>query len=85
MRFSQRGCRRTAALLVQYERSGNLWSLRRAMATVPAWYARRWLRALRGRAERDVLLAEEIRSFVSGLLFYLRTPRPYHASLDQEP
>ena len=40
---------------------------------------------LRGRAERDVLLAEETRGFVSGLLFYLRTPRPYHASLDQEP
>jgi len=31
------------------------------------------------------LLAEETRGFVSGLLFYLRTPRPYHASLDQEP
>ena len=74
-----------AALLVQYERSGNLGSLRRAMATVPAWYARRWLRTLRGRAERDVLLAEETRGFVSGLLFYLRTPRPYHATLDQEP
>ena len=74
-----------AALLVQYERSGNLGSLRRAMATVPAWYARRWLRTLRGRAERDVLLVEETRGFVSGLLFYLRTPRPYHASLDQEP
>jgi GT2 family glycosyltransferase len=66
-----------AALLVQYERSGNLGNLRRALATLPAWYAQRWLRrALRGRAENDLLLAEETRGFISGLLFYTRAPRP---------
>ena len=66
-----------AALLVQYERSGNLGNLRRALATLPAWYTRRWLRrTLRGRAQSDLLLAEETRGFVSGLLFYTRAPRP---------
>jgi GT2 family glycosyltransferase len=66
-----------AALLVQYERSGNLGNLRRALATLPVWYARRWLRrTLRGRAQSDLLLAEETRGFVSGLLFYIRAPRP---------
>lgn len=66
-----------AALLVQYERSGNPGNLRRALATLPAWYARRGLRCLiRGRSEQDLLLWHEIRGYVSGLLFYWRTPRP---------
>ena len=66
-----------AALLVQYERTGNRGNLRRALATMPAWYARRCLgRALRGRSERDLLLPHEVRGFASGLLFYLRAPRP---------
>lgn len=66
-----------AALMVQYERSGNLGNLRRALMTLPAWYARRCVsRLLRGASERDLMLREEIRGFVSGLLFYLRTPHP---------
>ena len=66
-----------AALLVQYERSGNVGNLRRALRTMPGWYARRWLRwTLRGRVQSDLLLAEETRGFVSGLLFYIRAPRP---------
>jgi GT2 family glycosyltransferase len=74
-----------AALLVQYERSGNLGNLRRALATMPAQYARRWLRrSLRGRAESDLLLAEESRGFVAGLLFYARAPRPGHTPFGEE-
>jgi glycosyltransferase involved in cell wall biosynthesis len=75
-----------AALLVQYERSGNLGNLRRALTTLPAWYARRWLRrALRGRDESDLLLAEESRGFISGLLFYARAPRPRPTSFGEGP
>ena len=67
-----------AALMVQYERSGNLGNLRRALMTLPAWYARRYIRRLlRGASERDLMLAEETRGFFSGLLFYFRTPRPH--------
>lgn len=66
-----------AALMVQYERSGNPGNLRRALFTLPAWYARRCIRrALRGRAESDLLLMDEMRGFVSGLVFYWRSPRP---------
>lgn len=65
-----------AALMVQYERSGNLGNLRRAFATLPALYARRWLRRLfHGRDESDLLLAEETCGFISGLLFYARARR----------
>ena len=74
-----------AALLVQYERSGNPGSLRRALATLPAQYAQRWLRRLlRGRAQSDLLLTEETRGFISGLLFYTRAPRPRHAPFDED-
>jgi hypothetical protein len=63
--------------MVQYERSGNWGNLRRALFTLPGWYARRFVsRTLRGRAESDLLLTEEFRGFVSGLVFYWRTPRP---------
>ena len=66
-----------AALLVQYERSGHRGNLRRALATMPAWYVRRCAgRLLRGPSERDRLLRDEIGGYVAGLLFYLRTPRP---------
>jgi GT2 family glycosyltransferase len=66
-----------AALMVQHERTGNRGNLRRALVTLPAWYARRCLRrALRGPAERDRLLLHEVGGFASGLLFYLRARRP---------
>jgi glycosyltransferase involved in cell wall biosynthesis len=75
-----------AALLVQYERSGNLGNLRRALAIMPTWYARRWLRrVLRGRAESDLLLAAESRGFLSGLLFYMRAPRPRPTPFGESP
>jgi glycosyltransferase involved in cell wall biosynthesis len=67
----------SAALLVQYERTGHFGNLRRAFVSTPLWYARRLARGLlRGRSDGDLLLGCEIRGFISGLLFYLRTPRP---------
>lgn len=67
-----------AALLVQYERSGHRGNLRRALATMPAWYVRRCAgRLLRGPNERDRLLRDEIGGYLAGLLFYVRTPRPH--------
>jgi hypothetical protein len=66
-----------AALLVQFERSGHWGNLRRAFVSMPVWYARRFVRGLvKGRSARDRLLSREIRGYVSGLLFYLRAPRP---------
>ncbi|MGI4808004.1 MAG: glycosyltransferase family 2 protein [Janthinobacterium lividum] len=66
-----------AALMVQYERTGNYGNLRRAFVTLPHLYARRVARGLlRGWSDRDLMIADEIRGFLSGLLFYLRTPRP---------
>lgn len=67
-----------AALLVQFERSGNVGNLRRALISMPVWYARRALRcALKGASEPDrFLLAREIAGYFSGIAFYLRQPRP---------
>lgn len=65
-----------AALLVQYERTGNLGNLRRVLLTTPSWYARRALRAaVGGRRARDRFLWDEIAGYASGVWFYLRTPR----------
>jgi glycosyltransferase involved in cell wall biosynthesis len=66
----------SAALMVQYERSGNLGNLRRAFLDRPQWYAERVARRLwRGASDRDRFLLDEISGFVSGLLFYARQPR----------
>ncbi|MBS0547253.1 MAG: glycosyltransferase [Proteobacteria bacterium] len=66
-----------AALLIQYERSGNRGNLRRALAHMPLLYARRLAGHLRHRGARhDRFLWQEIGGYVSGLLYYLRAPRP---------
>ena len=66
-----------AALLVQFERTGNFGNLRRALVSMPSWYAQRVLRGtLKGFVERDRFLWSEIAGFASGILFYLRQPRP---------
>lgn len=66
-----------AALLVQFERSGNFGNLRRAFLDMPIWYARRSLRrALKGPLERDRFLGSEMAGFFSGILYYFRQPRP---------
>jgi glycosyltransferase involved in cell wall biosynthesis len=66
-----------AALMVQFERSGNWGNLRRALVSMPWWYAKRLVRGgLKGRTANDRFLGREIRGYLSGLRFYARAPRP---------
>lgn len=65
-----------AALMVQFERTGDWGNLRRAFVSMPAYYARQALRALRPSGARPQLLGEQVRGAVSGLLYYLRSPKP---------
>lgn len=66
----------SAALLVQFERSGNLGNLRRALWSLPGWYARRLARVMvRGRSEHDRFLRQEIAGYASGLRYYWFCPR----------
>jgi glycosyltransferase involved in cell wall biosynthesis len=66
----------SAALLVQFERSGNIGNLRRAFVSMPYWYARRGLRrVVKGPCERDRLLGREVAGFLSGLNYYFRHRR----------
>jgi glycosyltransferase involved in cell wall biosynthesis len=63
----------TAALLVQFERSGHFGNLRRAFLGMPSWYARRLLRRVfKGPLERDRFLGREFTGFLSGLSYYFR-------------
>jgi GT2 family glycosyltransferase len=62
----------SAALLVQHERTGRWSNLRRAAFGIPAWYLRR---AIRPMQPRDRFLKEEAAGLISGIGFYLRTPR----------
>ena len=72
--FYMRG--HAAALLVQFEQSRHWGNLRRAFLTLPALYLWRAIRRLSGRRyEKDRFLKAEIHGFLSGLLFYCRTPR----------
>ncbi len=66
----------SAALLVQYERSGRAGNLRRLFVSFPQLYARRMIKriALRGDAS-DLLMWEEITGLLSGIWFYIRRPR----------
>src|SRR6185369_1933144 len=62
-----------AALLVQYERSGQPADRRRAYWDLPVAYLKRVWRAARGaRRDEDRYLREEIRGWCSGLWFYHR-------------
>jgi glycosyltransferase involved in cell wall biosynthesis len=66
-----------AALLVQYERTGEFGNLRRLLLTMPSYYARAFLRRLvKGRDVSNCLLWEEITGCLAGLLYYLRAKRP---------
>jgi GT2 family glycosyltransferase len=66
-----------AALLVQYERSGNIGNLRRALVSMPWWYTVRLARRLvRRGSERDRFIFREMAGYLSGLAYYMRQPRP---------
>lgn len=63
----------TAALMVQYERTGIAANRARALRWMPAWYARRLARILLGgRRIEDRFLAREMAGYVAGLHFYHR-------------
>ena len=65
-----------AALLVQYEQSGRLGNLRRLFVSFPAYYFRRMVKQLLfGREASNFLMQDEIAGVLSGIWFYLRTPR----------
>ncbi|MGC6401657.1 glycosyltransferase family 2 protein [Sphingomonas sp. FW199] len=67
----------SAALLVQYERTGRRGNLWRLMVVMPRWYLRRAARTLIGRRRReDRFLWREISGYLSGIAFYLSQPRP---------
>lgn len=66
----------TAALLVQFERTGNWGNIRRLVLTLPHEYARRSVRYLMGQGgARDATLAQEIAGCIAGVWYYFRTPR----------
>lgn len=76
----------SAALLVQYERSGHRGNLLRALFWTPYYYARRIVRGLlKGPREQDLFLKQEVRGYISGLLFYLRAPRPSRSVAPARP
>lgn len=66
----------SAALLVQYERSGRKGNLRRLFISFPAFYARRVIKQmLKGGDPSALLMRDEMAGLLSGIWFYLRTPR----------
>jgi glycosyltransferase involved in cell wall biosynthesis len=66
-----------AALMVQYERTGDLGNLRRAFLTMPYGYMRRAAgRLLKGRNNGNRLLGHQVSGAIAGLAYYLRAPRP---------
>lgn len=61
-----------AALLVQYERSGELGNLRRLLLILPRVYARKLSRRLAGVHDSSTcLVGEEIRGVLEGVAYYL--------------
>lgn len=68
----------SAALLVQHERTGIRANLSRAFWFLPRWYLLRiGYVLLGGRESRDAFfLKQEIMGYFSGILFYVREPRP---------
>ncbi|MGY1827724.1 MULTISPECIES: glycosyltransferase family 2 protein [unclassified Blastococcus] len=64
------------ALLVQYERTGDLGNLRRAFLSLPSYYLRRSVRRVtRGREPGDRVFGREVSGALAGVVFYLRNRR----------
>jgi GT2 family glycosyltransferase len=64
-----------AALLVQFERHRDWGSLRRVLLDLPKYYLRRAGRRIVRPVEQSDLLADEIKGALSGIAYYIRTPR----------
>ena len=72
--FYMRG--HAAALLVQFEQTGQWRNLRRAIVKIPLRYCRRIGRSFFGASrDEDRFLWTEVRGYFAGLLYYLRQPR----------
>ena len=66
-----------AALMVQFEGTGNWGNLRRVFLSMPWWYAQRIARGLvRGWSDRDRFIGREIAGFASGLRFLPQAAAP---------
>jgi hypothetical protein len=60
------------ALLIQFEKTGDVGNLRRAFVTLPKYYGLRAVARLRGRrVPGDQLLGTEVVGAVSGVFYYL--------------
>jgi GT2 family glycosyltransferase len=69
-----------AALLVQYERTGNWGNMHRLFRIMPSYYRRRLVNRLRsGVRDDNRFLYQEIGGFASGVLYYLRHRRTSHS------
>jgi glycosyltransferase involved in cell wall biosynthesis len=65
-----------AALLVQYERTGERGNLRRISRSLPTWYFRQGLRRLAGRRTASTCLwLDEVRGCIEGIFYYGTAPR----------
>jgi GT2 family glycosyltransferase len=66
-----------AALLVQYERTGEIGNLRRLFGALPAYYLRALNSRLRGSSSAsNFLLGEEVRGALEGIAYYFSSRRP---------
>ncbi len=72
-----------AALLVQYERTGERGNLRRLTRRLPKYYAMQLLSRAWRRTPANSLVFDEVRGYVDGLLFYRRAERP--ADVERQP
>ncbi len=73
-----------AALLVQYERTGNAGNLRRLFRLMPRWFARRALLERR-KQPSNAFLRAEIAGYLAGIVFYAKGRMSAHRRSDKPP
>jgi GT2 family glycosyltransferase len=67
----------TAALFVQFERTGDWGNLKRLFLTLPVWYVRKIAQRLQhGPTEQTLLLEQELKGCFEGMIYYLKAPKP---------
>ena len=67
----------TAALMVQFERTGDRGNLWWGFVRLPKYFLRRIAgRIIKGPTQHNRMLLAQMRGALSGFLFYMRTPRP---------
>lgn len=75
----------TAALLVQYERTGDKGNLYRAFIALPAHYTRCLAgRLTDGRTGAERFLGDQIKGALAGIWFYARSRRPRRTALRRQ-